>query len=113
MFIDISDNVLIMKHYRYTPTFMHKHDFFEIAYVYEGSCINSFDGITQRLSAGDFCFIAPNTNHSISFSVIMLVKVFSNTVFLIMKFIIILSSYTSMEWFVFGAIKQKSPADSL
>ena len=65
MFIDISDNVLIMKHYRYTPTFMHKHDFFEIAYVYEGSCINSFDGITQRLSAGDFCFVAPNTNHSI------------------------------------------------
>lgn len=65
LFFDISDNVLLTKHYRYTPSFVHKHDFFEVAYVYSGSCVNRFDGVTQMLNAGDMCFIAPNTKHAI------------------------------------------------
>ncbi|MGN0107655.1 MAG: AraC family transcriptional regulator [Hominilimicola sp.] len=65
LFIDISDNVIIQKHYRYTPPFMHKHDFFEVAYVYSGKCVNRFENIVHNMTEGDMCFIAPNTQHSI------------------------------------------------
>lgn len=65
LFFDISDDVLIQKHYRYTPPFMHRHDFFEIAYVYFGKCTNRFDNIVQNMTEGDLCFIAPNVQHSI------------------------------------------------
>lgn len=65
LFIDISDNILVMKHYRYTPSFMHTHNFFEIAYVYEGNCINRINNTVQNMTEGDFCFIAPNASHAI------------------------------------------------
>ncbi|MGN0173342.1 MAG: AraC family transcriptional regulator, partial [Acutalibacteraceae bacterium] len=65
LFFDIVNNVIIQKHYRYTPVFMHKHDFFEVAYVYSGKCVNRFETVEQNLTEGDMCFIAPNTQHSI------------------------------------------------
>lgn len=65
LFIDISDNVIVLKHYRYTPPFMHKHDFFEVAYVYSGKCTNRFENTVVHMQEGDMCFVVPNIRHSI------------------------------------------------
>ena len=35
MFANIPENIIISKHYRYTPEFTHKHDFFEILCIYD------------------------------------------------------------------------------
>ena len=37
-FKDNDRNVFISKHNRYTPPFLHKHDFFEIIFVFTGHC---------------------------------------------------------------------------
>ena len=37
IFTNIPGNILLSKHYRYTPVFSHQHEFFEILCVYEGT----------------------------------------------------------------------------
>ena len=57
-------NVLLMKHLRYTPVFVHKQDFFELAYVFSGSCRQVIDGEEVPLKQGDLCFIPPLVMHT-------------------------------------------------
>lgn len=61
-----SDNIsiFISRHNRYTPAFMHKHDFFEIIYVYEGRCTQNIGMNRLNFTTGDFIFIAPNVFHT-------------------------------------------------
>lgn len=56
----------IAKHYRYTPTFSHSHTFFEMFYVYSGSCTQELCGNSIKFNEGDICIVSPNTKHSIS-----------------------------------------------
>ena len=57
--------VVLFKHPRYTPEFLHSHDYFELFYVLTGSCRHTINNVTSILKEGTLFFIAPNTNHSI------------------------------------------------
>lgn len=57
-------HVFISRHNRYTPAFMHRHDFFEIIFVYAGHCVQSIDMERKRFDAGDLIFIAPHFYHT-------------------------------------------------
>lgn len=59
-------DIALFKHYRYTPTFEHSHAFFEMFYVYSGSCTEEICGNKITFSEGDLSIISPNTKHSIS-----------------------------------------------
>lgn len=50
---------------RYSYPLIHNHTFFEIVYVYSGSCINYIEDTSIRMKRGDFCFLAPDTMHTI------------------------------------------------
>lgn len=68
MFFDTHDihDICLSKHYRYTPTFNHKHTFFEFVYVVSGTCHQTINGNELELTQGQFCIVAPLTTHSIS-----------------------------------------------
>lgn len=57
-------SVFISRHNRYTPAFVHKHEFFEIVYVLEGVCAQSIGVQTLQFAAGDVCLIAPGIFHT-------------------------------------------------
>lgn len=50
---------------RYSYPLIHNHTFFEIIYVYRGSCINYIEDTSIEMKRGDFCFLAPDTMHTI------------------------------------------------
>lgn len=58
------NNVIILKHNRYTPPFLHKHDFFEIVFVFSGFCDQTIDMERRHFVEGDLIFIAPSTYHT-------------------------------------------------
>jgi len=58
-------NVILTKHNRYTPAFVHYHEFFEIFFVFSGECVNIMREERFTLSAGNLCFIAPHVNHAL------------------------------------------------
>ena len=53
-------------HNRYTPTFVHNHDFCEIVYVCCGSCSNVFKSGILPLHSGDLLFLPPKMRHALS-----------------------------------------------
>ncbi len=57
-------SVFISRHNRYTPAFVHKHEFFEIVYILEGQCTQNIGVQTLSFSAGDVCLIAPGVFHT-------------------------------------------------
>ena len=61
-----SNDVIISKHLRYSPCFIHTHSFFEIIYVLNGSCKNKISDITLEMKKGDVCIITPGTIHALS-----------------------------------------------
>lgn len=88
MFLHIPGNIMISKHFRYTPEFSHEHKFFEILCVYNGSVTTKIQGISHTLIAGDICIIPPNTTHSIAvfddsiaFNIIVRASTFQSTFF--------------------------------
>lgn len=88
IFTNIPGNILLSKHYRYTPVFSHQHEFFEILCVYEGTADTTIQGIQHVLKAGDICIIPPNTKHSIgifddsvSLNIIVRASTFQSTFF--------------------------------
>lgn len=60
-----TDNVVVYRHSRYCPAFIHKHTFFEIIFVVSGYCINYIQNQEYHLSPGDLCIIAPGEFHAI------------------------------------------------
>lgn len=61
--VDFSDNVIVTRHGRYTPAFIHKHTFFEIIYVMEGSVINKINDTEILMKEGDICLLSPGVYH--------------------------------------------------
>lgn len=55
----------VEKHVRYMPAFIHDHDFFELMYVYSGSCVHEVEGKEIQLHGGDICLIPPFTSHKV------------------------------------------------
>ncbi len=88
LFINIPGNIMLSKHYRYTPEFTHTHKFFEILCIYSGTVPTKIQGISHTLTAGDICIIPPNTRHSIAvfddsvaFNIIVRTATFQSTFF--------------------------------
>jgi AraC-like DNA-binding protein len=54
---DIS--VTVIRHMRYTPSFLHYHSFIKILYVIRGSCVHINDKHTITIKEGDFCIVPP------------------------------------------------------
>lgn len=61
-----SNDVIISRHLRYSPCFLHTHSFFEIVCVINGSCKNKVSDTTLEMQKGDVCIIAPQTIHALS-----------------------------------------------
>lgn len=64
-FSDDERNIFISRHNRYTPGFTHKHNFFEIVYVFAGKCTQNIGLERLHFRQGDFIFIAPGVFHNI------------------------------------------------
>lgn len=56
-------DVFVIRHPRYTRSFSHKHNYFEINYVLKGTCDFTFNDEVQTLKEGEVCIIAPNSTH--------------------------------------------------
>ena len=65
-FDTLPGNIVLSKHYRYTPEFVHEHKFVEVLCGYSGTVHGCIQGIEHTLTAGDICIIPPNTKHSIA-----------------------------------------------
>lgn len=63
-FKDNDRNVYISRHNRYTPPFLHKHDFFEIIFVFSGKCTQTISSTRKDFAEGDIIFIAPGVYHT-------------------------------------------------
>lgn len=59
-------HICLSKHNRYTPEFLHSHNFFELIYMLNGSCIQTISGKNITMEQGCFCILAPKIYHSIS-----------------------------------------------
>ena len=57
---------MVMQHNRYSPAIIHDHTFFELIYVYDGTCKQTVSNNTLNLMRGDLCIIPPGIKHSIS-----------------------------------------------
>ncbi|AMC94500.1 hypothetical protein AOC36_11115 [Erysipelothrix larvae] len=59
-------SILVLRHNRFSPAIEHSHTFFELLYVYDGTCIHTIDNQTVILKKGDICIIPPGVTHSVS-----------------------------------------------
>lgn len=66
LFSSSRNNIAVERHNRYTPPFRHSHTFFEMIYVYKGSCENTIENETIVMEQGNICIVAPGVSHSIS-----------------------------------------------
>ncbi len=66
-FFDASKNtsIVVMRHNRYSPAIVHDHTFFELIYVYDGSCSQTISQNKLTLKTGDVCIIPPGIKHAI------------------------------------------------
>lgn len=79
---DVDQPIAALKHNCYTPEFTHDHSFFELTYVYSGSCTQKINNNTITLKSGDFLVIPPEVHHSIAVfdeSIIIQLPVKKNT----------------------------------
>ena len=63
---DTNTATITLRHNRYTPPIMHEHTFFEVIYVYDGSCKQTISNNKITLTTGDVCIIPPGIKHDIS-----------------------------------------------
>lgn len=60
-----SGDVFIIRHPRYTRPAPHIHNYFEINYVASGSCTFVFEKSKRTMQEGEFCIIAPSSEHDL------------------------------------------------
>lgn len=67
-FFDLTDNksIVVQRHNRYSPIYVHAHTFFELIYVYDGKCFNTISDQKIAMHTGDICIIPPEIEHSIA-----------------------------------------------
>lgn len=79
---DSLHDIRIIKHNRYSPSFEHSHDFFELFYVMSGNCLHTINGNTENLKPGTLCFISPEQVHSVGVfndSIILIIQIKKST----------------------------------
>ena len=67
-FYDVTDkdSIVVQKHNRYSHAIVHSHTFFELVYIYDGTCKQTISEQTISMKTGDFCVVPPGVDHSIS-----------------------------------------------
>lgn len=55
----------VIKHFNYIDNKRHRHDYFEMNYVFRGCCLQVFEEEQRTLQQGEFCIIAPGSVHDI------------------------------------------------
>ncbi len=63
--LDSAHNIRIEKHNRYSPIYLHEHEYFELFYVLTGSCTHFINQEESVLPKGSLCFISPYFKHKI------------------------------------------------
>lgn len=56
---------IVVQHDRYTPSSMHKHDFFELQICVEGEFMQQINSRRIQLHSGDVCLIPPMVSHMV------------------------------------------------
>ncbi len=64
--IPTSRDVFIIRHPRYTSKSLHRHNYFEINFVVEGSCRFNFKNEEIKLKSGEIVIIAPESPHDVT-----------------------------------------------
>ena len=62
--ISTNSNIKIQKHCRYKPQFTHSHEFFQITYIYSGTCNQNINGKDLTLAKSNLLILAPNVPHT-------------------------------------------------
>ena len=57
--------MFIFRHPRYSRPLVHSHDFWEIEYVSQGSCLLHFEDEIQPMTEGTVVFVAPGSRHDV------------------------------------------------
>lgn len=60
-----TDDVFMVSHSMVRDTPLHDHDYFELAYVFDGRVINRLDGQDLYLLADSLCLMCPGTSHAL------------------------------------------------
>lgn len=101
-FTNKHNNIILQKHNRYTPLFNHSHEYYEVAYVYEGKADMEIQKINYTLKKGDVCIIPPSTYHSVGIfddsiliNILIQSSTFQNTFFHLLSFDNSLSNFFS------------------
>lgn len=113
-FQDFTGNILLRKHYRYSPVYIHEHEFFELLCIYEGTAQTEIQGISRVLTAGDICLIPPNTKHSVSIfddSIAINILIRSST--FQSGFFQLLTQYSALTQFFTHVLYQKTEGNFL
>ncbi len=64
---NIAENgIAFWQHTRYWHYYLHRHNFFEIIYVYSGTCQNIIEGKNYVMQKGALCIIPPYVRHAIA-----------------------------------------------
>lgn len=65
LFYIYNEDIVVAKHIRYYPYFMHKHHFYEIVYQLTGSSNHIINNIEVHLNEGNLCIIPPGSFHAV------------------------------------------------
>lgn len=60
------NDVEVSMHPRFVPGFLHRHEFFEITYVLQGTCTNIVAGKQLVMQENELCILPPHTEHGIA-----------------------------------------------
>ena len=60
-----NQDIIILKHPRYIPFFIHDHDYFEIIYILKGKAIQVIENKEIKLQTGHLFLLAPQVKHGI------------------------------------------------
>ena len=74
-YFEKNQDIIILKHPRYIPFFIHDHDYFEIIYILKGNAIQTIEDKVVELQAGHLFLLAPQIKYSS--------KVFNDETFLL------------------------------
>lgn len=102
-------NVRIQKHNRFSPVFLHSHEYFEAFYVLTGSCTHFICDKQECLQKGTLCFISPNIKHKIEVlddSIILNIMIQKSTFHDI--FFNIIRSQTILSHFFLDSLTEKN-----
>lgn len=104
-----NQNVRLQKHNRYSPVFLHSHEYFEAFYVLTGSCTHFINKKKEYCPKGTLCFISPDINHKLEVlddSIILNIMIQKNTFDDI--FFNIIRSQTILSAFFLNSLTKKN-----